>query len=122
MCHCHNRFLLATPRRHAAVEAGQAALALLDSRPGCLHQRRAQIAVAITDARVLALAGTLVLPRCQSSPTAGVRRIRKAAHIRAQFGHDRLSYALANSWYRVDNRLSRPGAIWRAGRLTRMRA
>jgi hypothetical protein len=115
MRHCYNCFLLPTSRCHTALETGQAALALLDSCLGRLDQRRAQIAGAVADARVLALASTLMLTRRQSSPTARVCRIRKAALVGAQFSHDRLSYARANSWYRVNKRLSSPSAIGRLG-------
>ena len=71
--HCDDRFLLAAPRYQTAVERRQEGIGLFHRRPGRLHQRRAQIAIAITEARALALASALVLPRCQPSPTAHVR-------------------------------------------------
>src|SRR6266508_952047 len=118
MCQRDNRFLLATARRHAAVEASQAALALLDRRPGGLHKCASKVAVPIADARTLAFPGALVLTWCQSGPTAHVCLAWEAVHICPQFGHDHRRDTFTNPRYRIHNHRCCPRAFWRARCLT----
>lgn len=70
-------------------------------RPRRLHQRLSQPWVALAYPTALALAGALVVPRAQSRPGSEVRGTPKAAHVRSDLGHHRLSRRLAHPRDRV---------------------
>src|SRR3982750_4121637 len=57
--------------------------------PGVLNQHPPQVAVSLARSPRLPLARTLAIPRTESSPTGRMRRRRKLAHVRPEFGNQR---------------------------------
>src|SRR5262249_45460068 len=85
----YDRFPLSMLRRPAIEGRRQVTILLVRSPPSRLAKSPPQPTVPFAAAAAVALAGALVVARHQPRPTGGMIRVRKLAHVQAQFGNHR---------------------------------